>query len=133
MAWTASWPIPGHAKTVSVTTAPPSNVPTWRPSTVTMGIRAFFRAWRQTTSRAGPSGGEDAERDTQACRDQEGRKGQLQGGGQALQDVREHRSHGPDGLSEVTPRRAAEEAPVLLEERPVEAQGPSHLGDALRR
>ena len=45
--------MPGHAKTVSVTTAPPSSVPTWRPRTVTMGIIAFLSACRKMTSRAG--------------------------------------------------------------------------------
>ena len=39
-------PTPGHAKTVSVMTAPPRSPPNWSPSTVTMGRSAFFSAWR---------------------------------------------------------------------------------------
>src|SRR5439155_1272747 len=41
---TASRPIPGQAKTVSVRTAPPTRVGSDRPTTVTTGMRAFRRA-----------------------------------------------------------------------------------------
>lgn len=46
-------PSPGHANTVSVSTAPPSSAPVWSPVTVTMGIRALRSAWRVTTRVSG--------------------------------------------------------------------------------
>ncbi len=41
--------MPGHEKTVSVTTAPPSSVPNWRPVMVTIGIAAFLSVCLATT------------------------------------------------------------------------------------
>ena len=41
---TFSLPIPGHAKTVSIATAPPKALPRVEPRTVIIGMRAFFRA-----------------------------------------------------------------------------------------
>ena len=38
--------MPGHEKTVSVSTAPESSVPSCRPVIVTTGISAFLRTWR---------------------------------------------------------------------------------------
>lgn len=49
---TISVPTPGHAKTVSVSTAPPSRYPAWTPMTVTIGTSAFLSAWRTTTRRS---------------------------------------------------------------------------------
>src|SRR2546425_4800676 len=46
MDWIARRPIPGQAKTVSVTTAPPSSVPNWRPVIVTIGSAAFLSGAR---------------------------------------------------------------------------------------
>ena len=46
---TSSAPRPGRAKMVSITTAPPSSAPNCRPTTVTTGISAFFRACFITT------------------------------------------------------------------------------------
>ena len=45
-------PSPGMAKSVSTTMAPPIRKPTWRPITVTVGIRAFFSACLNTTGRS---------------------------------------------------------------------------------
>src|ERR1700682_5282459 len=43
-----SRPTPGHAKMVSVMTAPVSTAPNWRPSTVTIGMRLFLNACLST-------------------------------------------------------------------------------------
>ena len=40
--------MPGHAKIVSVITAPVSTAPNWRPMSVTTGIRLFRNACRRT-------------------------------------------------------------------------------------
>src|SRR5229473_5121555 len=53
MAVMASRPTPGHAKMVSVTTAPPRRKPYWSPTTVTTGISAFLRACLPTTLQGG--------------------------------------------------------------------------------
>src|SRR5215475_6153735 len=53
MAVMASRPTPGHAKMVSVTTAPPRRKPYWRPTTVTTGMSALVSACLATT----PAGG----------------------------------------------------------------------------
>jgi hypothetical protein len=50
MDWMASRPMPGHANTVSVTTAPPSRLPNWSPVMVTMGMAAFLSVCLATTS-----------------------------------------------------------------------------------
>ena len=52
IASTTSLPIPGHANTDSVMTAPPSRVPTCSPSTVSTGTAAFRSACRSTTARS---------------------------------------------------------------------------------
>ena len=44
-----SFPIPGHANTVSVTTANAITPPSSRPSTVTTGIMMFFMTCTSTT------------------------------------------------------------------------------------
>ena len=44
MASTISLPTPGHEKTDSVKTAPPSKLPNCNPTTVIIGIKAFFKA-----------------------------------------------------------------------------------------
>src|SRR5437763_1003250 len=49
----ASRPMPGHAKTVSVTTAPPSSVPNCRPVIVTTGSAAFLSVCFITTAASG--------------------------------------------------------------------------------
>ena len=41
--------MPGIAKTVSVSTAPPSRRPTWRPMIVTTGSSALRITWRRST------------------------------------------------------------------------------------
>ena len=41
--------MPGHAKTVSVTTAPPRSVPNCSPVIVTIGIAAFLSVCLATT------------------------------------------------------------------------------------
>src|SRR3970040_750816 len=49
MDWIARRPIPGQANTVSVTTAPPSSGPNWRPLMVRIGSAAFRRVCFVTT------------------------------------------------------------------------------------
>ena len=44
-------PMPGHANTVSVSTAPESKRPTWRPMIVEIGSSAFRNTWRESTTR----------------------------------------------------------------------------------
>ena len=41
--------MPGHAKMVSVTTAPPRSCANCSPSRVTIGIAAFLSAWPAST------------------------------------------------------------------------------------
>ena len=48
---TASWPMPGHEKTCSVTIAPATSSGSSRPTTVMIGISAFRRPWRTRTIR----------------------------------------------------------------------------------
>ena len=48
----ASRPTPGHAKMLSVKTAPPSKRPVCKPTTVMIGTSAFRSAWRITIVRA---------------------------------------------------------------------------------
>ena len=45
-------PMPGHAKILSVSTAPASSPPYEKPITVTTGMSALRRAWRSTTVRS---------------------------------------------------------------------------------
>ena len=42
-----SWPIPGHANTVSVMIEKATIEPSWRPTTVITGTSVFLRAWRK--------------------------------------------------------------------------------------
>ena len=45
--------MPGHANTVSVSTAPESSRPAWRPTIVAIGSIAFRKMWRASTTRGG--------------------------------------------------------------------------------
>ncbi|CFO10387.1 Uncharacterised protein [Bordetella pertussis] len=49
----SSLPMPGHEKTVSVTTANSTTWPNSRPATVTMGIRMFFSKCTPSTRFSG--------------------------------------------------------------------------------
>ena len=51
-AWTVSRPSPGHAKMVSVMTAPPRSWPVSSPARVTMGIAEFLRVCLPMTIRS---------------------------------------------------------------------------------
>jgi hypothetical protein len=48
----ARLPTPGHEKTVSTTTAPPSRMPSVVPAVVSTGVMALRSAWRSTMVRA---------------------------------------------------------------------------------
>ena len=50
IASTVSDATPGHAKTVSVTTAPPRSWPNWRPRMVMTGMQALRKACLATTT-----------------------------------------------------------------------------------
>jgi hypothetical protein len=52
MALTTGKPMPCRAKAISITTAPASRRRNCNPTTVTTGMRAFFRAWRVITARS---------------------------------------------------------------------------------
>ncbi len=43
-------PMPGRAKTVSITTVPPSSVPVSQPANVSKGVAACRKAWRSLTA-----------------------------------------------------------------------------------
>ena len=49
--WMKSWPTPGQANTVSVTTAKAISEPSCRPDTVITGTRVFLSAWPKLIAR----------------------------------------------------------------------------------
>ena len=77
--------------------------------------------------------GEHSDGNAEAGRQEEGAERELERRRQALEDVRQDRTHGPDRLAEVAPDGARHEPPVLLAQGPVEAEALPHLGHSLGR
>jgi hypothetical protein len=78
-------------------------------------------------------GGDHPDRHAERQREGERAGGQHERRGQPLEDHLERRTLRADRHAEVAPRRVAEKAEVLREQRLVEPQRPAQIADLLRR